>query len=53
MVNSNKLAEVVALIAERDQDFEDLNAGRMTVAGNEEIIWKLIQLKSILGYAED
>jgi len=53
MVNSNRLAEVVAMIAERDQEFADFNAGRMTVDGKEETIWKLSYLKSVLGYEED
>ncbi len=52
MVNSDRLAEVVALLAERDEEFVAFNSGRLTVDGKEEIIWELSYLKSVLGYTE-
>lgn len=48
MADSNKLAEVVAMIVERDEEFAPLaNAARPT---DDEPVWPLSELKAFLGY---
>ena len=51
MADSNKLAAVVALLAERDQEFKPIeDAARYE---SEEPLWPLSELKKILGYRQD
>lgn len=53
MVNTDRLAEVVALMAERDEEFCDFNDGKLKATGVEETIWALSNLKQLMGYADD
>jgi DNA-damage-inducible protein D len=48
MADSNKLAEVVAMIVERDEDFAPLQAAARP--NGEEPVWPLSRLKECLGY---
>lgn len=50
MVDSNRLAEVVALIAERDDDFRPLVEA--AVPRGEEPLWPLTKLRVFLGYGD-
>ncbi len=53
MVQADKLAEVTALLAERDEDFNPFENARLSVAGREESLWSIDDLKRLLGYAPD
>jgi DNA-damage-inducible protein D len=50
MANSDKLAEVVAIIHERDQEFAVFEQAKAT--GDEEPLWALSTLKQLLEYGE-
>lgn len=52
MANSNKLAEVISMIAERDEDFRPLSAAAV-VHREDEPLWALSALKEFLGYEPD
>lgn len=52
MANSDKLAEVVALLVERDEVFEPFESAK-TPNGTEEPLWSMATLKELLGYAPD
>lgn len=52
MPNAGKLAEVGAMLAERDDDFRPLEAAAVA-ANQDEPLWALTELKRLLGYAED
>lgn len=49
MANSDKLAEVVAMIVERDEEFSALQDAQVQTEG--EPVWPLSRLKEFLGYA--
>ena len=51
MVDSNRLAAVVAMLAERDDDYRPLKDA--SVPHGAEPLWPLSALKSFLGYGED
>jgi DNA-damage-inducible protein D len=51
MADSNKLAEVVAMIAERDDDFRPLKDA--AVPHGAEPLWPLSRLREILGYVAE
>ena len=54
MSDSNQLAEVVAMIAERDDDFDPLNKAAICADDESgEQYWSLSWLKAYLGYEED
>lgn len=51
MANTDKLAEVTALIAERDQDFRPFELAKVST-DHDEPYWPLDELKRLLGYEE-
>lgn len=53
MVNSDRLAEVVALLAERDEEFTPFKDGQQKLPDHDEVLWELTYLKSVLGYEEN
>lgn len=53
MVNTERLAEVVALMAERDEEFSEFNEAKLKATGVEENVWALSNLKRLMGYGED
>lgn len=52
MANANKLAEVGAMLAERDDDFKPIEAAAVAV-NQDEPLWPLSELKRLLGYEPD
>lgn len=54
MSDSNQLAEVVAMMAERDDDFDPLQKAAICADDDSgELYWSLSWLKTFLGYEED
>ena len=51
MANSNKLAEVVAMLAERNEEFGPLTAAQRP--NGDDPVWPLSRLKECLGYGKD
>ncbi len=52
MANTDKLAEVTAMLAERDDDFRDLERLKVSGEAGEENAWRLRDLQGVLGYAD-
>jgi len=52
MANTDKLAEVTAMLAERDDDFRDLERLKFSGGSGEENVWRVHDLQVVLGYAE-
>jgi len=52
MANTDKLAEVTAMLAERDDDFRDLERLKFSGGPGEENVWRVRDLQNILGYAD-
>ncbi len=53
MVHADKLAEVTALLAERDEDFRPFDNAQVSLAGRDEPLWCLDDLKRLLGYGPE
>ena len=51
MADGNKLAEVVAMLCERDDDFKPFE--NVAVHTDQQTLWALSNLKLLLGYRED
>jgi DNA-damage-inducible protein D len=52
MADSNRLAKVVAMLCERDEEFKSFGAIAVDV-GNDESLWPISDLKRALGYEDD
>src|ERR1051325_4750010 len=52
MANTDRLAEVVAALAERNQEFAPVEQIKIKVPGGEPV-WRLSELKKFLGYSAD
>jgi DNA-damage-inducible protein D len=52
MADSNRIAQVVAMLCERDEEFKPFQAIALPVEGDE-CYWPLTELKRVLGYSED
>ncbi|MCB9756656.1 MAG: hypothetical protein H6713_42610 [Myxococcales bacterium] len=50
MVHADKLAEVTALLAERDEDFRPFENAQVSLDGRPEPLWCAEDLKRLLGY---
>ncbi|HCS54803.1 hypothetical protein [Rubinisphaera sp.] len=53
MANTDRLSEVVALIAERDEDFKPFELRKLGTQNGEEPVWRLSEFKLLLGYGEN
>lgn len=52
MANTDKLAEVTAMLAERDDDFRTLEQLKYSGGSGEENVWRVSDLQVVLGYAD-
>lgn len=52
MANTDRLAEVAALLAERDETFRPFEQAQLILEGSEEPLWAVSQIAELLGYGD-